>query len=442
MKQSTFEEEMDISSDEDENIDFTDAHEIRATPADKEVKSLYDKWKRQRLNVQPEFQRGFVWKTPQSSSLIESALLRVPLPAVYLSEDHDGKESVIDGQQRLTSFFKFMDNEFKLTKLSVHKELIGKKYGDLSEKEQEKISECVLRVITFHKNSAPNLKFEIFKRLNSGAVKLNDQEMRNCIYRGWYNKRLRELSEDPTFREVTGFLSPDDMRMRDVEYVLRFAAFYFQGYLNYKSPMKSFMNNEMEARRNISDSEWKELQSAFKNAVSSIHSVFGKRSFRRWFLDPKSTPPAFRHEPKKFSAALFDILMWSFAREDKGAILRHADAIYEAIIHLSIADNEFIEFTTRGTSSAKAITGRFGIWRKTLAEILRHEVKQSRCFSRELKEELFVSNPTCALCGNRIDDIDDAAVDHIEQYWLGGKTIPENTRLAHRHCNNTRLRKE
>ena len=133
--------------------------------------------------------------------MIESALLDIPLPVVYISQETDGREYVIDGQQRLTSFFSFIDGkfpdgaEFKLSGLKVFKEFNRKTFTTLPEEEQDKIRYCKLRTIIFKKESDPNLKFEIFERLNTGSVSLNDQELRNCIYRGPYNGLLKELAQ-------------------------------------------------------------------------------------------------------------------------------------------------------------------------------------------------------------------------------------------------------
>jgi hypothetical protein len=105
-------------------------------------------------------------------------------------------------------------------------------------------------------------------------------------------------------------------------------------------------------------------------------------------------------------------------------------------------DIEFIDAIEIGTSEERKVVRRFDKWRNVLNDILGEQKKQQRCFSFTLKEQLFAENPTCALCDNQISQIDDAAVDHIEQYWLGGKTIPENARLTHRFCNASRPRKE
>ena len=177
---------------------------------DPEVESLHGKYKRGKLIIQPEFQRHFVWDAQKSSRLIESALLDIPLPVIYLSEEKDGNEYVIDGQQRLTAFFSFIDSkfpdgkDFKLSGLKVITELNKKSYKEINDELQDKIRYCKIRTITFRRESESDLKFELFESLNTGAVSLNDQELRNCIYRGSYNKLLKELSKDADFMYLLG----------------------------------------------------------------------------------------------------------------------------------------------------------------------------------------------------------------------------------------------
>ena len=228
----------------EEKIEITpDKRKIYTDKSDPEIESLYNKYKRGKLVLQPDFQRYFVWDSAKSSRLIESALLDIPLPVIYLSEEVDEREHVIDGQQRLTAFFSFIDGkfpdnkEFKLSGLKVYKNLNKKGYRDLDENLQDRIRYCKIRTITFQKESNSELKFEIFERLNTGAVSLNDQELRNCIYRGPYNELLKELSRERDFMYLLN-LNTQEKRMRDVELVLRFAAFYHATYLNYKPPMK------------------------------------------------------------------------------------------------------------------------------------------------------------------------------------------------------------
>jgi uncharacterized protein with ParB-like and HNH nuclease domain len=198
--------ELDNESDTDEQDDLSGKRRIYTEQGDPEIDSLHKRFHRGRLNVQPEFQRQFVWDKVKSSRLIESALLDIPIPIVYLSEERDGKENVIDGQQRLTAFFSFIDGkfpddtDFKLSGLKVFTEHNGKKFNQLSEEIQDKITTYKIRVIKFKKESDGDLQFEIFARLNTGSVPLNDQELRNCVFRGRFNELLKELSQDKDFK--------------------------------------------------------------------------------------------------------------------------------------------------------------------------------------------------------------------------------------------------
>ena len=413
---------------------------------DPEVESLHGKYKRGKLIIQPDFQRHFVWDAQKSSRLIESALLDIPLPVIYLSEEKDGNEYVIDGQQRLTAFFSFIDSkfpdgkDFKLSGLKVITELNKKSYKELKDKLQDKIRYCKIRTITFRRESEPDLKFEIFERLNTGAVSLNDQELRNCIYRGTYNKLLKELSKDTDFMYLLGLKTPDK-RMKDVGLVLRFAAFYHFTYLNYKPPIRKFLSNDMEEYQFISEGKVIELKYAFKNANAIIKSLLGDHAFKRFYKGNDKNPNGY-WEPKKFNASLYDILMNSFSKEDKNKVYQNLDSIREALINLMTTDQEFIDAIELSTSSIQAVTKRFDKWRLTLQEVIGIAQKEPRCFSLKLKQELYNNDPTCAICGQRVQDIDDTAIDHIEQYWTGGKTIPENARLTHRYCNWARPKKD
>jgi hypothetical protein len=435
----------DGPDDDDETVAANDG-KIFTSASDSEISSLYDKYKRGRLILQPDFQRQYVWDATKASRLIESALMGIPLPVIYLSQDQDGKEYVIDGQQRLTSFFAFIDGKlpsnraFKLTGLTVRTELMGKTFPELAEALQDEIRYYTIRVVTFLKDSSETLKFEMFERLNTGSVQLNAQELRNCIYRGSLNRALKEMAANADFQVICGLDGPDK-RMHDCELVLRFASFFHKTYLNYKSPMRNFLNEEAYDQRNISDKGLHELQDAFKNACQVIRSAFGEHAFKRFYLGKQGQPDG-TWEPKKINKSLYDILMYSMARENKNMLYRHLDAIREALINLMTSDSAFIDAIERSTSSVQAVRTRFDKWRAALQAILAEDINQPRCFSYKLKEELMQADPTCAICGQRIQTIDDAAIDHIEQYWTGGRTIPENARLTHRYCNWSRPRSD
>jgi hypothetical protein len=440
----------DEGGEEDVQIAPED-NQIHTSTGNLEIESLFNKEKLGKLILQPDFQRQYVWDPSKASRLVESAILQIPLPIIYFSQDKDGKEYVIDGQQRLTSLFSFIngyfppDGEgktkaFRLIGLNIFSHLNGLKFSDLDEKFQDRIRYYKVHVITFLRESSENLKFEIFERLNTGSVQLNDQELRNCLYRGRFNGLLREMAQDPDFMYICGLKAPDK-RMKDKELVLRFCAFYHMTYLKYKAPMRNFLNIEAREKRDISDEEISELKSAFKNSCQIIRSIFDTKSFKRYYKGKDGQPNGY-WEPKKFNTSLYDILMYTFAKEDKNKVYQNLDSIKEALVFLMTEDQEFVESIELSTSSVQMVTVRFDKWRASLQSILGVNQKETRCFSFQLKEEMMAKDPTCAICNQKIQSADDAALDHIKQYWVGGRTIPENARLTHRYCNWARPRNE
>ena len=174
--------------------------------------------------------------------------MNIPIPACYFSEEEDGTNTVIDGQQRIHSIWRFVKKEFTLRGLTTITEANGKAFSDLPVKrDQRLILGRSLRCVVITREFIPELKFEIFERLNTGAVQLSDQEIRNAIYRGEFNQFIKTLAEKPLWLQV---LSKQklDKRMRDDELVLRFFAVHDR-YQQYQAPLRAFLNSYMLAKR-------------------------------------------------------------------------------------------------------------------------------------------------------------------------------------------------
>lgn len=417
---------------------------VYADKTDPTIEVLYRQYQRGQLDLQPEFQRGYVWDDAKASRLVESVLLDVPIPNVYLAEEGDGKNSVIDGQQRLTSFFRVFQpillggakqaSKLRLRGLRVLTDLNGKAFDGWGEGHQAQFEQAGLRVVTIRKESNADVKYEIFERLNSGSMGLNEQELRNCIYRGAYNALLHELSEDADFQGLLGWKEPDK-RMRDIELALRFFAFQRVSHLNYRSPMKRFLNAEMEQHRDLPKGEEVRLRAQFKDAVASTKTVFGNRAFRRFV--PGSDRDHNGQWERASNKALYDIVMWGFAHYPRPQVVPHADAIREELMWLMCHDQDFVDALMIGTNDGARVQARFDRWLTSLKEILGQAHHEQRLFSAADKERLFAANggDVCDECHQKILTIDDAEVDHVEPYWKGGKTDLSNGRLLHRYCN-------
>ncbi len=389
---------------------------------------------RGKINLQPNFQRYYVWDGTKESRLIESVLLEIPLPVIYIAEEENKNYSVVDGQQRLTSIHRFLKGDFKLTNLQILKELIGKTFVQLSPEQQETILSASLRIIIIQKNSNENVKFEMFERLNVGAVKLNDQELRNCVYHGEYNQLLKELCENQHLQKILGLNAPHQ-RMADRQLILRFFAMWRNTHLKYKAPVKSFLNNEMLKHRNPSAKEIEEMREVFEKSIEMAFSVFGKSAFRRYYVGKNDNPNG-KWEETKLNVALWDTILYGFSFFEKSQVIPIADSVREEFLDLLAGDEKFVEYIITTGDKPDRVQYRADAWLQRLRSLI-SEV-EPRNFSKALKEKLFESDATCKICEQKIYDVDDAEVDHIKHYWRGGRTVDENARLTHRFCNRSR----
>lgn len=428
-------------AEENESLNIPkDKRRVKTEKLDLPVETVNARVLAGRINPQPDFQRFYVWNNSKASKLIESLLLDIPIPVIYMAEEKNRTLSVVDGQQRITSICSFISGkfpdgkEFKLSGLQVLEELNGKLFRELSAEQQETILGAGLRVITISSESDPDVKFEVFERLNVGAEKLNDQELRNIVYRGRYNELLIKLSKHPSMLAIMGSKTPHQ-RMLDRQMILRFFAMWRNTHLKYKGPMKQFLNKEIEKYQNPSDNELTEMESVFIKSLEMAYSVFGKNAFRR-FSTASGREEEGCWESRKLNMALWDTLLYTFTYYEKSQIIPVVDSIREEFLDVSTNDPRFVEYITATTDKAEHIQYRADVWRSRIQALV--SSREPRNFSYELKKKLYTSNSSCKLCGQRISEIDDSEVDHIQHYWRGGKTIEENARLVHRYCNRAR----
>jgi len=432
-------EEVDLATDGDEALDISDnQRKLLWQAKDFSIREFLTMKADGELVLQPDYQRNYVASPLIASRLIESILLDVPIPVVYLAEEKDGTFSVIDGQQRLTSFLSFVEgkfpngDEFRLSGLKVLSELNRKTFAALDKEHQMKIKTTTLHSIIIKKESNEDIKFEIFERLNTGATKLNEDEIRNTVYRGPYIKLLADLEKNDTFHKlVNNEKARNRMSYRGM--ILRFFALAEKSYLNFRSPMKQFCNRELRDNRFLSDEKAREYSDRFERCVDLAKVVFGKTAFRR-YLPGNGTEPG-KWTTNQVNMALFDLQMVGFVNYTKNEVLSNADAIREGLLDLMITNTEFQTLIGFKTSDTDNVKRRFRIYMELLESIIGDKSSQQRTFSYALKEELFRESPVCALSGQRILAIEDAEVDHIIPFAKGGKTEKENAQLVLRYFN-------
>lgn len=236
------------------------------------------------IDVAPLFQRRERWDSRRQSALIESFLMNVPVPPVYLSEDDYGRYSVIDGKQRITAIRAFMSDQLTLSQLTRFEEINGLKFSDLPSELQNSLKvRPYIRAITILRQSDRSTKYEVFHRLNSGGEPLNAQEIRNVIYRGKLNDLLLELSESSFLRKqlkIKDNKSSAYNLMQDSEAVLRYLVLLDQ-WRNFSGDYRVSMDKYMEENMGMSDREVDKLRHTFLRALNACEEIWGSYAFKR-----------------------------------------------------------------------------------------------------------------------------------------------------------------
>jgi len=401
---------------------------------DPTIREICERIDKRKMVANADFQRNYVWDSQPiiKSRLIESVLLDIPIPIIFTAETEDGKEEVIDGQQRILTFHGFKNNKFLLKGLTILGELNGRKFDELPEELQDKFLNRGITIIKILTQSQKDIKFEIFVRLNRGSVKLNEQELRNCIYRGNFNDLLKELVKNSDFQILQGLNGPNK-RMVDCERILRFFAFCDRGERNYVSPLKKFLNDYIENKRNLSEKELEEKKRIFKKSVELCQQVFGNVAFRRYYRGKEDSEG---WTDKKINEGIIDIQLYGFYEYEKRQISGKEQIIKDAFLDLVSSDEDFIGSIEKGTYGTPQVKIRAEKWFKILRKIVGYPTHDRRIYSYEEKKMLFEkSEGVCQICRNKIYSLDDAHVDHIERFSEGGKTVISNGQITHRYCN-------
>lgn len=270
------------------------------------IGSLRSRLENDELDLTPDFQRqANVWDQKRKSRLIESVLLRIPLPSFYLSEDDDGVYAVVDGLQRLCTLFHFMDyselnratgaklNPLRLRDLQYLKDIEGLSFDELDRKFQRRISELEITANIIRASTPPAVKFNVFARLNQGGMPLNAQEIRNAIYPGLWRKKIQAIANEDYFLNATE-KKIKTQRQQDLELVLRFLALWqigrpFVREVNYT--LDDFLNDAIEnSIRQWDEKKWAAAVADFKKALDAAKSIFGAHAFRKSIGYKNRTP--------------------------------------------------------------------------------------------------------------------------------------------------------
>ncbi len=325
-------------SDEDINKKYKSG-EIRIVTeqARYPVKSIKEMLAGGDYKLNPEYQRRKRWDNGKKSRLIESFIMNVPLPPIFLYEYEYSKFEVMDGLQRLTSINDFYTDKFPLEGLEYWKELEGKKYSELPQEIQKGIDRRYISSIVLLEETAKTpeeaekLKQIIFERLNSGGEKLEPQETRNALYNGKFNQLCLKLSENDMFRQMWQIPLESDgeqklltseayRKMDDVQLVLRFFAYRFID--KFSGTIESFLDEYLKVANNFPDKTIDGLEKLFNDTIDTIYQIFGTNAF---------ITPEYERKVTKPQKIIYDPLMQSVANniDKKESLLRNAQLLKE-----------------------------------------------------------------------------------------------------------------
>lgn len=337
-------------------------------------------------NIRPEYQRRLRWDNKKKSQLIESFIMNIPVPPIFLYEKTLGSFEVMDGQQRLNAIASFYEGEFQLQGLKIWQALNGKTYSQLPPLIRRGLDRAKISAITLMSDNSTNsedsvdLRAQVFDRLNTGGEKLNAQELRNALYAGPFNELLIKLSREKDFATAWGIpVYADNIRadgtvsealekntyykrMSDVEIVLRF--FAFRHLENISGSVRSMLDDTLKNNRHPTDDELSEMEFSFKKCLSLCMKVYGEDVFRIMTQRTKND--------SNLSKPFFDAQMIAMFLnlKDEHKIIENAKIIKDRTKALAIPGSESYELIVGKANTSSSIKDRIQIISNVISEVV------------------------------------------------------------------------
>ena len=353
--------------DQPENItDPFDPEQIKVRTVNVLVEQLVSRIKHNEIDLTPEFQRlRGIWNSERKSRLIESLLLRIPIPVFYVAAKDNEDWFVVDGLQRMSTIDDYVNGRFALEKLQYLVSFSGLKHDALPRPMQRRISETQLIVNVIEPGTPPEVMFNIFLRINTGGMTLNGQEIRHALHRGPVREFLKDLSESDEFLRATN-RSIKPVRMADRECILRFLAFYISPPEKYSAnDLDSYLSNTMETINSMGEDKRNALANDFKKAMAASYDIFGDDSFRKRTSGEDHRRPV--------SRALFEVWsvhLASYSPAQIGTIVEKREEIKKRFAHLLKTDPDFDRAISYSTGAPQRVHKRFSAIRQILEDLV------------------------------------------------------------------------
>lgn len=336
-----------------------DVSKLRVASLQLSVFQVLRKIDRKEIVLNPDFQRAFVWDSIRQSRLIESVLIRIPLPAFYVDATGDESWAVVDGLQRLRTLFDFWKDKFELRGLQFLREMEGMRFTELPARLRVQIEDNTqLQFYQLQPGTPPQAKFTIFSRLNTGGVTLTTQEIRHALFPGPGNDLLKQTAASPLFVEVTGG-SVSSKRMEDREAVLRAYAFLVRGPQEYKTAeFDAFLNDSIGILNSSSTADREKLQARLFQSLEKARAIFGTHAFRKVYREGSRR--------LNFNKALFETWVYALDQHSIEALRERRDVIRDEFVKLMNTDWHFNRSISYGTGSVASVRVRFSTIEKLL----------------------------------------------------------------------------
>lgn len=284
------EDELDVKNQEEGQI-----YPMNGIKIDKGFYTLFELNRRfnaspKRVILDSDFQREDVWSPEGKAELVESVLMGLPLPIFYFSQDKYGNLIVVDGRQRLTALFSYMNDDYKLKNLKILPDVNDRKFSELSPVQKARIEDFQIQAHVIMPPTPDRIKFDIFDRVNRGGMRLNKQEMRNALYQGAATRLLKTLSESDSFKEATGKAFVREKRMKDKYILTRYITFYL--YRNhalkdekgepyvYKDDIDELLGLGMDALNHMGEAELQKIEKLVLDGLKKSYFYLGEDGFR------------------------------------------------------------------------------------------------------------------------------------------------------------------
>jgi hypothetical protein len=343
-----------------------DPEKINIVAREPTIEQLLRRIDEEVLNLAPDFQRqAGIWNNDAKSRLIESILIRIPLPAFYIDATNEDEWLVVDGLQRLSALKQFVnDKTLKLSGLEyLNNELKDKTYDELERRYQRRILETQVTVYLIEKGTPIEVKYNIFKRINTGGVPLSPQELRHALNPGKASKFLVRLAESKEFRQVINLSESKKKRMDDREFVLGFLAFMLTSYKDYKEETRdSFLSKSLSKINNLSEAELIRIEQKFKQAMIASVDIFGQNAFRKISNKNKKKYPV--------NKSLFEVWSVNLSQLDDEDIQTLKKRKQELIDSFSNYVDNDKDFLTSISQAANKVEHRFSTIEKIIQEVL------------------------------------------------------------------------